>query len=416
MTKSSLKMRLKQLLVGCLVFVIANQIEASGIRLRGSIGLRSYGYQDVAEENHLWLFQTTRFSAYQRGGPISFHFSGGYRGDNADDFSHSGRARLLKGYLQLDDPRSKTTARLGRFFLYRGVAVGVIDGLELSRQLHPGVNLTAFAGMMGPLSRKFEISDPNQDASFGGEIRFKVPVPYTDSNNLAVSYTNQIRDEKEIRQRLGIANYSRMGSHIRWLNLVHLRLQGSPFSRFISRIRYNDQVWNTHFEYAFRSVDISDYSWFSEFGHLTSSRIRLGVNRYLLENKWGAGIEGALLLKSDFGGRLGPVIITPYGQAGYRISMGDQSSSQGPWASLRLKPHRDIELNVTGAMVNYEWDAIEIENDELVMLNAGVRYMPRAYDRVTISAEYQVYQTPQLSQDRRAMGGILWRFDTGGKR
>ncbi len=115
------------LLLASLLGVTAS---ASQIRVRGSMGAKTYGYQDAAGEDHQWLAGFTNFSVYKAGSSISAHTTLAWFGDSADDYGTNSQFRYLKGYFQYRMPQG-ITMRAGRFFLYRGVGLGVLDGIDV---------------------------------------------------------------------------------------------------------------------------------------------------------------------------------------------------------------------------------------------------------------------------------------------
>ncbi|MCB2199721.1 hypothetical protein KQI63_09965 [bacterium] len=388
----------------------------AGIRLMGSVGANGYAYNDAQNENHFWLQQSTRLSLYQTGGPLSVHFSGGYLGDNADDFSTSGEARFYKGYIQYSKLGSALTGRAGRFFLYDGVALGVLDGAQVGYRINRMIGVKLFAGLMGPMNRLFEFEDPAKAMSFGGRIDISpANCLIADKGRMAVSFTSQQREEIGLtRQLVGLHTYHTWMTGASWFNTVHLRPGGTMLRKWMSRARYLTHDWNTLAELGIYTPNVADESWFNGFSTSTSIRLRFAVDRMLVAERWGVGLEGAYLTAGGKGGyRAGPVVTTPVGQVGYRMSGGDRAISSGPWVSLRYAPMHGVEMYAYGQMVSYEWDAFDIENDELTMVHAGLRYTPAQLPSVTLSGEYQIYQTPQFDNDRRGLGGLTWRFDTG---
>ena len=387
----------------------------AGIRLLGSLGANGYAYNDSENVNHFWLQQSTRFSLYQTGGPLSFHFSGGYLGDDADDFSNSGEARFYKGYLQYGALGSRISARAGRFFQYDGVALGILDGLDAGYRINRMIGVKVYAGLMGPMNRRFEFEDPSKAFSFGGSINITpANCLIADKGRMALSFTSQQREEYGIRQLVGLSTYHTWRSGLSWFNTVHLRPSGNLLRKWMSRGRYMTGQWRTMAEFGIFTPNVAEDSWFSDFGTSTSIRVRFAVDRMLSDEEWGVGLEGAYLTAGGKGGyRAGPAITTPVGKAGYRLSGGDQAISSGPWVSLRYSPMHGMEMYAYGSIVSYEWDAFDIESEDLTMVHAGLRYTPSYLSSVTLSTEYQVYQTPQFDQDRRGLGGLTWRFDTG---
>ena len=386
---------------------------ASVCRLTGSVQLQTYGYQDTNGADHLWLMPAADLSFYHARIPLSLHFSSGYRGDNADDFSRSGKLRLTKGYLQYNCQSQASEMRVGRFFLNHGVALGVIDGIDATHRWGKSIETTLFAGLMGPLARDFAFEKPKEALGFGGMVRFTpASFPYTQHSSFALSYIHQTRDGSVIRNRIGLNSYHKLAGGFTWLNTVHLRAQGGVLRKIISRLRYGSSSWSGMVEGGMATPDIEEYSWFNGFGEAEYFRFRFAADRWVVPAKWGFGLRGTLLIEDKTGIRLGPVVSIPWGQVGYNLALGDKSRSSGPWINLSYRPYSHIMLRASAAQTTYKWEALDIESNDLVMVNFGAEYSIPFVRDLAITAEYQLYQSPQFKQDRRAQGGLVWRFDT----
>lgn len=386
------------------------------VRLVGSLGARGYGYEDAHDTNHLWVDQTTRFSLYKTGTSWSLHFSGGYIGDNADDFSDSGHARFLKGYVQYGNFGSRAQLRAGRFFLYRGVALGVMDGVDASYRVNRNVRVALHAGMMGPMNRRFEFEEPDKATSFGGELKFRpTNCRIADQGNLGISYTHQKRDGVIVRHLIGVNTLHRWGTKYSLLNTLQLRPSEDMFQKFIARFRMSGERWFGMAEFGALGGNYAFNSWFSDFSSMpTTGRIRLTANHYVdAAQKWAAGLEGQMLLAGETGFRGGVIVTTPWGQAGYRFAGGEQAQTAGPWVMLHADVMHGVEMFAHASQVTYHWDAFDIESTDLISAAAGVNVTPGFLPSMTLNGEFQIHQTPEFKQDRRAMGGIVWRFDTG---
>ncbi|MFH0765355.1 MAG: hypothetical protein V2A61_02935 [Calditrichota bacterium] len=387
---------------------------AGVIRVRGDIGVKTYSYQDADGNDHWWLQPQVQTSFYHSDLPYALHFSADYLGDNADDFSHSGRARLLNGYFQYGSRFSSSSAQVGRFFYHRGIALGVLDGLAVDQQFTPHWGLSAFAGGLAPLSSEFKTGDLNSDFAGGGEARFIGGDFWKFSRSrMALSYIYKLRDNQEITRRMGLTLSGKFMERLNLNGLVEWRPQGTPFRRALVRGRLNVQPFNFMVEGAYFSPNVEDYSWFKRFDLPTLYRLRFSAQRWLVGHAWGGSLELAgLFAENKTGLRISPQVITPYGQAGYKITTGDQGHSNGPWINLIYQPLKGVSAYARWSMVSYEWNAFDIESEELRMTQIGVKYRPAFRSDLTLSAEYQLYKSPQFDQDRRGLAGISWNFDT----
>ncbi len=407
----------KVVICALLALLLGVSASASSIRVRGSMGAKSYGYQDAEGIDHQWLAGITNISAYNLYGPVSAHTTIGWFGDSVDDYGTSAQFRYLKGYLQYRMPKG-LTMRAGRFFLYRGVGLGVLDGIDVSMQLNKKAQLAVYGGGMGALSRDFEFDALSKTNGFGGEFKYSLNDKHSHiKNTVGISYTRQVRNEEVYRHRLGLSGYTRVGSDITWLNIAQLRMESIAFRRFTSRFRYKCDRIAALAEFSMFTPDMADHSWFSDFELGTAKRIRLGADYYFIEREWGVGLDAQVYMSGETGIKAGPVVTTPYGQIGYHLDAGDYARSGGPWASLNYSPMSGINLYAYGSFITFEWEAMQIEATEdvennLMMAHAGVKYRPASHKNFGIKAEFQMYSSPALEQDRRVIGGLTWNFDT----
>jgi hypothetical protein len=405
------------ILMSLLIVLFAAGAAQAGWRLMGSVGARAYGYEDAHEVDHLWLIQNTSLSLIQGGGPLSVHVSGNYLGDNEDEFSESGTARLTRGYIQYGRIGQKVVAKAGRFFMARGVALGVFDGVDAQYQVNPLVRVSLFGGLLGPLNRHFELADPEQGVSYGGEVMLTPAecfMPLAKSGMAKVSYVKTEREEGVLRHLVGLQTYHKFPHHITWLNTLQIRPSDFGLRKFISRGRMMAGRINAMAEVGLVGFDTPEYSWFSEFSGGTRTRTRIALDYFLIPHEWALGAEVQMLLTGSSGGfRGGPVVTSPWGKAGYRLSAQDQGQTSGPWVSLHYRASECLTAYFSWQQVTYEWDAFDIESEDLTSMVYGGRFTPKFAKFLTASLQVQVYTTPQLEYDQRMLGGLEWRFDTG---
>ena len=251
-----------------LIFALVLSASATDYRLRGSIGGKAYGYQDEVNQHHVWLVESTNASLYKTNSPWSLHFSGGWVGDYEynEGLAEDDQYRFTRGYLRYGDLGSSVQANLGRFFLVRGPAVGVLDGVDVNYRFKHGINLALFAGVWGPLTRDFEFEDPDQSMAFGGEMGWMGrDVLFARKTHITLSYANIERDGDVLRHRIGLQTMHRFSNEITWYNLARFRVEGSPLRRFTTRLRMSEDMCSRLVEFAAISPDAPESSWFSEF-------------------------------------------------------------------------------------------------------------------------------------------------------
>ncbi|MCB2211212.1 hypothetical protein KQI52_03765 [bacterium] len=399
------------------LLAVAGTATADDFRLKGSIGGSAYGYQDPDNQHHVWMVQQTSASLYKTGSPWSLHFSGGWTGDNVyKEGVEDDVLRFTRGYLRYGDLGSPVRAKLGRFFLVRGPAIGVLDGIDVNYRFKHGVNVALFGGLWGPITREFEFEDPDESMAFGGEVGWVGRnVLWARQTHIALSYANIQRDKEELRNRVGLQTTHRFTNSITWYNLFRFRTEGTPLRRFISRLRMNGEICSRMLEVSAISAEAPDESYFADFDETTFFRVRAAADRWLVKDMWGLGFDVAALMTDEPGYRIGPYAKFPFGRIGYRFYAGDQPTANGFWAQANYMMLDQLEVYGYGSFASYEWEAFDNTNDdasEILSLYGGVNYYPAFLHGVSMKLEYQHFQTPQYDQDRRAMIGLRWGFDT----
>lgn len=197
--------------------------------------------------------------------------------------------------------------------------------------------------------------------------------------------------------------------------MFRFRTEGNVLSRLVSRVRYSDEMCARMLEVAALSPEIYEDSWFSDFEDMTYYRVRASLDRYLVEDMWGLGLDAAALLENQAGYRFGPYLKFPFGRIGYRFYFGDQPAANGLWGQVSATPWQPLEVYAQGSFATYEWeafDAVNPETGDVLALYGGVNFIPPWVNNLRVNLEYQHFQTPQFDQDRRFMAGVQWGFDT----
>lgn len=122
-------------------------------------------------------------------GRLDFGSSGFYEDDNAGE--------LLYGYFEYTHPGTNAGARLGRFYVFEGVANEAIDGLGLKSDLTPYFTLSAYGGFPVALDAT---DGRSGDSIFGGRLSHHVAAWY----DVGVSYKNTENDGDKAEEVLGV--------------------------------------------------------------------------------------------------------------------------------------------------------------------------------------------------------------------
>ena len=130
---------------------------------------------------------------------LSFHLHGWGRVDFADSghFDDFSRGELVYGYLQYLSPDGPIHFRLGRTYVFEGVANDSIDGVEVGAVLDPNIAVSAYVGQPVSLVRDRGRSG---DAIAGGRLAWR----HMGYHEVGFSYQYVLSDGDRDEERAGI--------------------------------------------------------------------------------------------------------------------------------------------------------------------------------------------------------------------
>ncbi|MDW7711852.1 MAG: hypothetical protein SCH98_15415 [Deferrisomatales bacterium] len=130
---------------------------------------------------------------------LSVHLYGWGRYDLADSdyFSDRSQGELLYGYLQYTRHEANFAARLGRLYVFEGVANESIDGLTLRGDIGPGFTLSAYGGLPVALET---VDGRSGDRIWGGRLNHRWGYWY----DVGLSYKRVDNDGDRQEQVLGV--------------------------------------------------------------------------------------------------------------------------------------------------------------------------------------------------------------------
>ncbi len=136
---------------------------------------------------------------------LSVHAYGWGRYDLADNefFDDRSQGEFLYGYLQFTHARSNLAARLGRLYVFEGVANESIDGLSVRGDLTSIFTLSAYGGQPVALE---EVAGRDGDRIWGGRLSHHWGTWY----DLGVSYKRVANDGDRQEEALGIDSSVRL--------------------------------------------------------------------------------------------------------------------------------------------------------------------------------------------------------------
>ncbi|MCX7834969.1 MAG: hypothetical protein N2450_02710 [bacterium] len=415
------------------LFLLGFSSTGSAVGIQSSIYTSVYSYQFVnatnsGSEDHLWLFSGIRSQLSDLPLQSSFNTHFQYRGNHADQFSESGDFHLYSAYWQYGQWGSDTEFKIGRFFLYRGVGLGNIDGLEYTTDLSKYLGITVFGGIVSPDNHRFEISKGHSPI-YGGEFRYsKLELHPFQRFMLKLSYADQYREGNEFRNNLGLQLFGRINAHWTILSNTQYRLLSQDIRTSSLRIRYASSkiIWFS--DIGIYRPEISSSSWFRNFKlpktteidapigiavFPFSTRMQTIFDYYFVPAKWGFRTEATSYYSGNEGHRVGVACLTPYGQIGYQHSFGYLSKSNGPWISLYYEAFKQIHWYLRASSIQSEWEEVGIQTQTTRNFISGVRYTPNRFKFLTGELEYQYYSNPKLKRDGRVLGTLTYTFSQG---
>ena len=130
---------------------------------------------------------------------LAFHFYGWGRADLADShyFDDSTDGTLLYGYLEYRRPVNRFSVRLGRQYIFEGVANEAVDGLRVSSDLGDYFSLSLYGGL--PVALDTE-SGRSGDSIYGGRLSHHFGTQY----EVGLSYKAITNDSDTAEKMIGV--------------------------------------------------------------------------------------------------------------------------------------------------------------------------------------------------------------------
>ena len=130
---------------------------------------------------------------------LSFHFYGWGRADLADSnyFDDSTDGKLLYGYLEYRRPVNRFSVRLGRQYIFEGVANEAVDGLRVSSDLGDYFSLSLYGGL--PVALDTE-NGRSGDSIYGGRLSHHFGTQY----EVGLSYKAIANDSDTAEKMIGV--------------------------------------------------------------------------------------------------------------------------------------------------------------------------------------------------------------------
>ncbi len=355
---------------------------------------------------------------------LSFHAYGWGRLDLADDdyFQDDTAGELLYGYLEYRGKAANFNARLGRQYVFEGVANEAVDGLRLSTDLGRYFSASLYGGQPVALDSEHGRSG---DLIYGGRLGHRLSGWY----DLGVSY-KEVEDENDLAEKMlgvdlglylpyGISLY---GSSARNLETdgwgehsyeLRFKLAGIDIRPYYQQFRYEDQFG-------------TGANGASPFRFLAGTDEE--VKAFGADATWRGGETWDLGVKAknydydrrDESSQYFAMLATWH--AAERCSLGGEAgvmngdSEQDDYLLLRAYAYWDqlpqqLPLSfLTGEVVwaNYREDIYNEDTSLFLSLGAGRRFLEDALE-VKLSGDYS--RDPYFDHDVRGMLTISYLLD-----
>ncbi len=395
----------------CLLFVLLLSLRtdpgqaSTGIQVQGYSLTDLYAYQDAADNDHQYLYETLFFRLDRPGRDrISLVSHLRYEGDFYDHLSNSGEFKAHNLFLRWNH-RSRLDARIGRQFLAEGVTAGTYDVLRVQYAPNPRCSATIFGGLAAPHDRELETQKFDEAPAIGVALRGKPASSLT----LLGSYLYEERSGVKYRHKAGLSTGLEVSSQLYAQALVHWNLNGpSDLDRLRLLLRYTPQDRIRAFgEFALGTPQLPPDSPFQFAEIETYKLIRVGGSYRISANYW-LGIRVQSFLEGEEpSSTLGLNMEGPWGVLGYRQRFGDFGDESGFYgsANYQLLPWAQIYGSADFSMYQFEES---LDQDDQLAAQAGLRLQPLS--SLMVDGSIQGLKNRQFENDIRGLLRVKWTF------
>lgn len=164
---------------------------------------------------------------------LSFHLYGWGRWDMADNnyFEDSVESELLYGYLEYNGEQANFRTRLGRQYIFSGVANETVDGLSVRSDLGKYFSGSVYAGL--PVAYA-DSNGRDGDSVFGGRIANHLPGWY----DLGLSYQKVRSDSQDAEEKAGLDLSAYLPYAVNLYGFSAYNLDSEEFSEHSYELRF----------------------------------------------------------------------------------------------------------------------------------------------------------------------------------
>ena len=406
-------MKNRNILIWGLILVWSGLLLSQAVRTNGYIRNSVYsfatqkGEDTTATEIHTRLYQTLNLNASALAFPrIEFHFAGRALTDLAQTdlqdikrfkayrLSLSGRG-LFNNFLDFE---------IGRQFLYPGVILGSLDGVNVTLKPLQHVQWQIYGGVESHLLRAFKMYQPSEATVFGSRIKLN-RLYHTNWHLIYLQKMSHSQTQWQI-VGLNVANFSiprltlLLQSHYDLVNKRLHRLYASARYQFNRKLMFSGYVKEQY-------PQIYNTSYFEIFE--VESYLLAGFDlAYRLSKRFTvSGIVQGVQLDEGYGNRFIVTLNDANGSLGVIYEAGDLGNQLGLLMDYRYEIMHNLLATVSIDLSRYRFEK-RFDYDSQIANALGLRY--RFSKHWTARLEYQWLTNTDFKYDQRILNHInfIW--------
>jgi hypothetical protein len=383
------------------------------ITLKGRLGTYIYSFEKFnpdASSEHLTLsYESINLSATNIGtSALSFHSYLRTLNNPDDDDQNSPSTKIYNLYLQLDDLVWDGSVRLGRQFLYSGVARGKMDGIKVELAPHRDVAVTGFLGTQEPDDLSTKVDSWSSSNTWGGRVR----VDHIPDTQIGWSYNQRSRNDEEEARLTGIDVRNRSISPLDIYGKFDWDLVAKRPSYLVVKAsaRIGPRL-SLSGEFAHHNPQIRSNSILSVFRQKSYNQVRFRPYFQLTER---LGLEGGyatVRYSEDSTHRLEGGVTFGRGSAGFIYRTGYGGTTGGGYGSLNLNPRECLLVRLYANFQKHR--TVEETSPLLESFVTSATFDSSKFDPLTLYLEVQEAWNPVLESDFRLFLRVNYRFRIG---
>jgi hypothetical protein len=313
--------------------------------------------------------------------------------------------KIYSLHLRYDDPAGRGGIRVGRQFLYAGVARAKMDGVRADLSPVPWMTVTGFAGSREPETISTKIDSWTSSHIWGGRVR----IDRIRATQVGWSFSRSSRDDEEEARLTGIDVRSRAVEGIDLYGRFDWDLIAGRTSRLVVRAssRIGERL-SVEGEFARARPQIRSNSILSVVRQEPYDQVRIRPH-IRIDDRWGLdGGYTAVLYEGDTTHRLNAGATFGRGSAGIFVQTGFGGRTAGGYGSLTI----DLRSDLRGRLgANYrKYRTVEDDSPllEAFVTSAALDYSGLAPFDLTL--ELQEARNALLGSDFRVFVRADYRF------